>query len=177
VRQGLVRAPSSWRANWPPIACAPWTRGPRPRRSARASKPASREQIAALDAESAAAKADLSALQKDLLAVLTKDDPAALKLVRARLAARQAALDAAEGGKTLILKEVEETERERDIWKKRAATLELALRMDMKVMLAGPADVGDREKRVDGARKDIDNQAGADPEIRIAAKPPPPRNC
>jgi small-conductance mechanosensitive channel len=123
-------------------------------------KSAAKERTAVLEAESAAAKDEVAGLQKDLLALLTKDDPGAIKALRVRLAARQAALAAVEGDKALLLKETEEVERDQEMWKKRAATLDLALRMDMKTMLAGPADIEDREKRVDAALKDIDYQAG-----------------
>lgn len=116
--------------------------------------------VNALDEEIATAKEALAALQKELLAVLAKDDPAMLKVVRVRLVARQAGLDAAEGEKAFILKHVEESERDRDAWKKRVATLDLALRLDMQVMLAGASDIEDREKRVDGTVKDMDYQAG-----------------
>lgn len=116
--------------------------------------------LARLDTEIAATKADLAQFQQDLLAASTHDDPAAIKLVRVRLAARRAALDAAESEKTLWVKESDESERERDSWKKRAASLELVLHLDMKVMLAGPADIQDRTKRVEAAAKEIDNQLG-----------------
>ena len=123
-------------------------------------KAESAERLAALDAVSSAGKADLASLQKEMLALLAKDDSATLKVVRARLAARQAALAAAEVEKALILKKNEEAEREQDAWKKRAATLDLSLRMDMKVMLATPADLDNRDKRVDAAGKEIENEAG-----------------
>jgi len=116
--------------------------------------------VALLDAEIAAAKTELAQLQQDLLAASTRDDPAGIKTVRARLAARHAALDAAEDDKALWTKVGDEADRERDTWKKRAATVELALRLDMKVMLATPADIEDRGKRVDAATKEIDNQIG-----------------
>jgi small-conductance mechanosensitive channel len=117
-------------------------------------------RVTLLDEEVVAAKVALAGLQKELLGVLAKDDPVTIKTVRARLAARQAASDAAEGDKALILKNVEEAERERDAWKKRVATLELARRLDMQVMLAGASDIEDREKRVDNAVKDMDYQQG-----------------
>ena len=116
--------------------------------------------VALLDSEMAAAKTNLAQLQQDLLTASTHDDPAAIKTVRARLAARRTALEAAESEKALWVRQGDEAERERDVWKKRAATLELALRLDMKVMLAGPADIQDRGKRVDTAAKEIDNQLG-----------------
>lgn len=121
---------------------------------------AGKAEVAALEAESLAAKDEIAALQKELLALLTKDDPAAIRILRVRLAARQAALIAADDAKALRLKEVEEAGREQETWKKRAASLDLWLRMDMKTMLAGPADIDDREKRVDAALKDIDYQSG-----------------
>ena len=117
-------------------------------------------RTAALDAESTTAREELAALQKDLMAQLTRDDPAGLKVLRVRLAARQAAVNAAEGEKALLLKAVEDAERDQEAWKKRAATLELAVRIDMKTMLAGPADIEDRERRVDAALKEIESQAG-----------------
>ena len=117
-------------------------------------------RVAALGEAGAAARADLDGIRKDLLAVMTRDDPEAIRVVRTRLGARQAEVDAIEGEKAFALKEAEEAERERDAWKGRAATLELALRMDMKVMLADPAEVEDRQKRVDAASKEIDYQAG-----------------
>ncbi|MEI6210230.1 MAG: mechanosensitive ion channel domain-containing protein [bacterium] len=116
---------------------------------------ASTGTVAALEASAAAIRGDLAGLQKQLLSVLAKDDPAAIKTTRALLAARQAALDADEGESTLEQKKVEEAERERDMWKKRAATLELALRMDIKTMLAGSTEIEDRDKRVDAAEKEI----------------------
>jgi small-conductance mechanosensitive channel len=115
-------------------------------------------QVVAIEATSATIKAELAGLQKQLLSVLAKDDPAALRVIRARLSARQSALDAAEGEMALILKQADEADRERDVWKKRAASLELALRMDMKTMLAGPAEIEDRDRRVDAAEKEIETQ-------------------
>lgn len=123
-------------------------------------KTASTRKIAVLDAESAAAREQLAALQKDLVAQLTRDDAIALKVLRIRVAASQYSVEASEGEKALILKVVEDAERDQDAWKKRAATLELALRMDMKTMLASPADIDDRERRVDAALKEIDSQIG-----------------
>lgn len=123
-------------------------------------KAANKETAAALAAEAAAIKEEITGLQKDLLALLTQDDPAAIRILRIRLAARQAALAAAEDAAALALKETEESEREQEIWKKRVASLDLWLRMDMKTMLAGPAEIEDREKRVDAALKEIDYQGG-----------------
>ncbi len=117
-------------------------------------------RVAELDAESSAARDELARLQKELLAASTKDDPAAIHLIRARLSACQAAIDAANDERTLRLKESEEADREVESWKKRSGVLELALRMDMQAMLAGPAEITDREKRVDAAARDIDNQVG-----------------
>ncbi|MEI8243517.1 MAG: mechanosensitive ion channel domain-containing protein [bacterium] len=115
-------------------------------------------RVAALEASATATRADLAALQKQLLGVLAKDDAAAIRATRAILSARQAELDADEGDAALLLKQVEELERDRDAWKKRIATLELALRMDLRAMLAGPAEIDDRDKRVDAAAKEIDAQ-------------------
>ena len=126
--------------------------------AAEQAKTAAASRAAALDAAATAAKGDLAGLQKQLLAVLSKDDPIAIRATRALLSARQTALDAEEGEAALAQKEAEEAERDRDAWKKRAATLELALRMDMKVMLAGPAEIDDRDKRVDAAEKDVGTQ-------------------
>lgn len=119
---------------------------------------ASTGAVATLEASATANRSDLAGLQKQLLSVLAKDDPAAIKTTRALLAARQAALDADEGAGALEQKKIEEAERERDVWKKRAATLELDLRMDMKAMLAGPTEIDDRDKRVDAAEKEIASQ-------------------
>ena len=52
-------------------------------------------RVAALERSAASVRTEIAALQKQLLAVLAKDDPAALQTIRAQLAARQAALDAA----------------------------------------------------------------------------------
>ena len=106
----------------------------------------------------AAIKAELAGLQKQLLSEMAKDDPGALRVSRAWLSVRQTALDAEEGLLTLTQKKTEEAERDRDAWKKRADSLELAQRMDMKAMLAGPAEVADREKRVEVAEKEIATQ-------------------
>ena len=114
--------------------------------------------VAAGEAAAAIGKADLASLQKQLLADMAKDDPAALQVSRASLSARQTALDAEEGAVALVVKKSEEAERECEVWKRRAASLQLAQRMDMKVMLAGPADIADRDKRVDGAEKEIATQ-------------------
>jgi len=116
-------------------------------------------QVAAAEATAAAIKADLAALQQQLLGVMSKDDPVALHVLRAQLAARQTALDAEEGAMALAQRKADEMERERDVWKRRAATLELALRMDMKVMLAPPIEIEDRAKRVEAAAKEIETQA------------------
>ncbi|MEI6970589.1 MAG: mechanosensitive ion channel domain-containing protein [bacterium] len=117
-------------------------------------------QLSTLETAINAARTDMDALQKQLLAALSKDDAPAIRLARARLAARQATLDADEEDRARLTKELEEAERERDAWKRRAATLELALRMDIKVLLATPAEIDDREKRVESAGKDIAAQAG-----------------
>lgn len=116
------------------------------------------QRLPALDAEATAARDTITQLQKDLLAASAKDDAAGIAVARARLAARQAEQEAAEGEKALLQKQVEEAERDRDVWRRRTATIELALRQDMKVMLAGPADIADRDKRVDAAVRDADNQ-------------------
>ena len=121
-------------------------------------KAAATGKVAAIAASSVAAKAELAVLQKQLLSVLAKDDPAALRVIRALLSARQSALDANEGEMALLVRQADEAERERDSWKKRAASLELALRMDMKTMLAGPSEIEDRDKRVDAADKEIEMQ-------------------
>ena len=118
-------------------------------------KTAATGEVAAGEAAAADRKAEIASLQKQLLADMSKDDPAALRVNRAFLSARQTALDAEEGAMALARKKSEEAERERDVWKKRAATLELAQRMDMKVMLAGPAELEDRDKRADVAGKEI----------------------
>ena len=117
-------------------------------------------RTADLEADLTTDKAALAGLQKELLAVLATDNSTAIKVIRTRLAARQAAFDAVEGEKALVQKEAEEAESEREVWKKRATTLELSLRMDMKVMLASPADVESCEKRVDAASKEIASQVG-----------------
>ncbi len=117
-------------------------------------------RIAALNDASSAARTDLASLQKDMVGALTSDDSAAMQSVRARLAARQAAVDANEGEKALIVKELEESERNREAWKKRSETIDLALRMDMKVMLAAPAEMDGGKRRMEAAVKEIDSQIG-----------------
>jgi small-conductance mechanosensitive channel len=126
--------------------------------AAEQARAASTGRVAALEASAAATRADLATLQKQLLGVLARDDAAAIRTTRAILSARQAALDADEGEAALLQKQGEELDRDRDAWKKRIATLELALRMDLRAMLAGPAEIDDRDKRVDAAGKEIDAQ-------------------
>ena len=115
-------------------------------------------EVAAGEAAQAAGKQELAALQKQILAAIGRDDAAALQTIRARIVARQTFLDAEEGALALRVKQSEEAERACDSWKKRAASLELALRLDMRAMLAGPAEMEDRDKRVDAAEKEIVTQ-------------------
>ena len=115
-------------------------------------------EVAAGEAAMAAGKAELAGLQKQLLGAIARDDANLLQTIRAQLSARQTTLDATEGALALQLKQAEEAERECEVWKRRAATLELAVRMDMKVMLAGQVEIEDREKRVDAAEKEMVTQ-------------------
>ncbi len=117
-----------------------------------------KSQSAGLESATAADRKEIAALQEQLLVVLAKDDTAALQVIRARLSARQAALDADEGALSLLQHQVEESDRERDLWQKRVATLELVQRMDLKVMLAGAAEIADRVKRVEAAEKEMETQ-------------------
>lgn len=123
-------------------------------------KTAATQRVAALEHAVTADREELAGLQKQLLAMMSRDDPAAIRAVRARLAAGQAALDADDGEKSLVQKDADEAERNRDVLKRRADTLGLALRLDLRVMLAMPVEIEDREKRVEAARKEIDAQAG-----------------
>ena len=114
--------------------------------------------LAGLDAELLAARKRLEELRSLLVSVLASDDAGALQVVQAEIAAQQARSEAAETEKALRVKRVEEAGREVDAWKKRAATLDLAQRMEMKVLLATAADQDNREKKVDSARKEIEYQ-------------------
>jgi len=108
--------------------------------------------------EMRAAKAHLADLQNELVSALTKDEPGVLKAVQAEIAAWQTRVEAADAEQALALKRAEELDRETDAWKQRAATLELALRLEMRTLLATRSEVEGRDRKVENARKDIEYQ-------------------
>jgi len=123
-------------------------------------------RMATIEAESSTIKTNLTDLQKTLLTALTRDDTSEIQTIRALLSARQAQLDANETEKNLLQRELDELDRDREVWKRRVATMDLALRMDMNVMLAGPAEIEAREKRVEAAQKEMSSQAGQEQKYR-----------
>lgn len=115
--------------------------------------------IALLDVELSETRARQEALSRELLSAMSQDDALAARATQAELVAAGVRLDAADGEKALALKRLEEIDKERDVWIKRAAMFDFALRSEMKVMLAGADEIAEREKRVEDARRDVENQA------------------
>lgn len=115
--------------------------------------------IVLLEKELAEARARQESLSRELVSAMSQDDALAAKTTQAELVAAGAALDAADSEKALVLKKLEEIDKERDVWLKRAGIFDFALRSEMKAMLAGADEIAEREKRVEDARRDVENQA------------------
>lgn len=111
-----------------------------------------------LETEIQAGRSNLTAIQKEWVAQLVRDDSAAIRRIRAETAALQNRIDADESELNLLQKHAQEYEREAGAWQNRADLLDLALRLDLKVLLATPEEIAHRTARVEEARKDIEQQ-------------------
>ena len=116
------------------------------------------ETLAQLEREIDTHQNLLAQLQKEWVAQLVRDDAPAIHRLRAQTAAAQEGLETAEDRRALLLKRIQEMERDATAWSRRAESLDLALRMDLKVMLASADEIAQRELRPAEARKDIDQQ-------------------
>jgi small-conductance mechanosensitive channel len=126
---------------------------------AAATKQAVAAETAELDAETVQAKARLKTLEDELLAASAEANPALLRAVQAEYAATRLQLETAAAWRTLRLKTADEAGRETAAWKRRLAALELGLNLDMRVLLASPAELEARNHGPAAVRKDLEVQA------------------
>ncbi|MFA4944486.1 MAG: mechanosensitive ion channel domain-containing protein [Lentisphaeria bacterium] len=111
--------------------------------------------VKSLEAEAAAARQDQAARQDELVGALAGSDPLLLEAVQAEIRAQQARQTAADEARALALKKIEETGREVESQKRRLASLELARRLEVRVLLASAAEVAARDKKVENARTEL----------------------
>ncbi|OGV74405.1 MAG: hypothetical protein A3K19_03465 [Lentisphaerae bacterium RIFOXYB12_FULL_65_16] len=124
-------------------------------------------RLAAVDELRAKVKAEVSAARERLVPVLAEGNADALATAQAEAAACQAELEAVETEKSLIQRRLDEASREVDAWRERVADLELGLRLDARASLAAPADIANRDKKIESSRKGIVNQGA---QVRKYAK-------
>ncbi|MEI8079315.1 MAG: hypothetical protein WCH61_06780, partial [bacterium] len=115
--------------------------------------------VAELDAEILQAKARLRALESELLVAAAAAKPALVRAVQAEYTATHGQLETAVAWRTLQLNTVEEAGRETAVWKRRVAVVELALNLEMRVLLATPAELEARDHGPGALRQEIEVQA------------------
>lgn len=116
-----------------------------------------RWQAAAAEAEAAltAARDARTELETRIVSVLGEDDPAAVKAVQAEIAVAQIQQETEEARRSLCLKRLEEASRLVETLRQYVQTLELARNLETRILLAPPAEVDGRQKRMEAARKDV----------------------
>jgi len=112
-------------------------------------------QVEELDRQIAALKEKRSALERQLASVLAGAETAAPRAVQAQIETVRAQIGALEAERDLAVKRIEEAGRRSGLYHERAADLQLALDMDLRVMLATAADIEGREKLIDACKKEI----------------------
>jgi small-conductance mechanosensitive channel len=115
-------------------------------------------EIQRLETEIQTGRSNLALVQKEWVAQLVRDDSPAIRRIRTESAAIQDRIDVSEDHLALLQKRSQEYEREAGTWQHRAESLDLALRLDLKVLLATPENIANRDSRVGEALKEIDQQ-------------------
>ncbi|MEI6808488.1 MAG: hypothetical protein WCN95_07175, partial [bacterium] len=121
-------------------------------------KKAARDRLQKIDQDSVIARKRLVDLKVELLSVSAGKDMRLIGAVQADIEEAQASVEAVAMDKMLCLRRIDNADKEQDAWNKRLQSLDLALTMGLKVMLASTREIENREKMLDAAYREIDYQ-------------------